>query len=247
MQTRLPPNSEFLQYLAACSDDNSNTQEEPHLPSLNDLSKSLGVSVSVLREQLEVARALGLVEVKPRTGIKRLPYSFHPAVRQSLFYAMALEPGYFNEFSELRNHVEASFWYEAVGHLLPDDFTLLDQLLARAWQKLNGTPIQIPQEEHRLLHMTIFSRLGNPFVQGILETYWEAYEAVGLNVYADYQYLQQVWTYHQRIVERIQAGDHEAGYQALVEHKDLLHHRLSGSQPTQNPEPIHPLEIKELK
>ncbi len=245
MQNRLVHQSEFLQYLAACSDEQPQGQADPHLPSLTDLSKNLGISVSTLREQLEVARALGLVEVRPRTGIKRLPYSFQPAVQQSLFYALSLDHAYFSSFSTLRNHVEASFWHEAVRKLLPEDIAALENLLQRAWQKLNGSPIQIPHEEHRLLHLTIFSRLENPFVQGILETYWQAYEAVGLNVYADYQYLQQVWTFHRRIVESIHSADYESGYRALVEHKDLLHHRLSGSQTELNPEPIHPLEIKE--
>ena len=69
-----PEISEFLRYLA------SHEEAEGSLPSLNDLSRELGISLAGLREQLEVARALGLVEVKPRTGIRRKPYSFTPAV-----------------------------------------------------------------------------------------------------------------------------------------------------------------------
>jgi hypothetical protein len=38
---------------------------------------------------------------------------------------------------------------------------------------------------------------------GLLEAYWDAYEAVELNTYADYAYLQEVWRYHERIVEAI--------------------------------------------
>jgi DNA-binding FadR family transcriptional regulator len=73
--------------------------------------------------------------------------------------------------------------------------------------------------------MAVFRRLENPFVQGILEAYWEAYVAVGLNAYADYTYLQEVWEYHQQMVDAICDGEFERGYQALVEHKDLLYHR----------------------
>ena len=84
--------SEFLAYLAANTQTGDvNTQ----LPSLHEISKELGVSVATLREQLEVARALGLVEVRPRTGIKRLPYGFLPAVRQSLSYAISLDTSFF--------------------------------------------------------------------------------------------------------------------------------------------------------
>lgn len=213
----------FIEYLAGMPAGDCDSCDR--LPSLSELSKELGISIASLREQMEVARALGLVEVKPRTGIRRLPYTFGPAVRQSLFYALALDRSEFEAYSQLRNHVEASFWEEAVRKLTPGDHATLRQLTEDAWAKLNGTPIQIPQREHRLLHQTVFCRLDNPFVQGLLDAYWEAYDAVGLNVYADYGYLQQVWRFHQEMVDAICVGDFSRGYQALVEHTDLLYHR----------------------
>ena len=185
----------------------------------------MGISVAALREQLEVARALGLVEVKPRTGIRRQAYSFFPAVNQSLMYAVQLDRSYFNAFAELRDHVEASFWFEAVQKLQPEDQQQLQSFVEQAWSLLNGSPVQIPHDEHRKLHLTIFSRLDNPFVTGILEAYWDAYEATGLNVFTEYAYLQQVWSYHQKMVDAICQGDFEVGYTALVEHKDMLYHR----------------------
>ena len=196
---------------------------------MNDLSEHLGVSVARLREQLEVARALGLVEVRPRTGIRRLPYTFSPAVRHSLAYAIEIDRSYFDAFSDLRNHLEAAYWFEAVSKLTTQDYQELTNLVDRAWNKLRSSQIQIPHAEHRQLHLCIFGKLDNPFVLGILEAYWEAYEAVGLNLYAGYEYLQSVWQYHQRMVDAICAGDFDAGYQALVEHKDLLYHRPVGS------------------
>jgi len=213
--------SEFLQYLA--QHEESNGQK---LPTLNALSHELGVSVASLREQLEVARALGLVEVKPRIGTKRLPYSFTPAVRQSLRYALILNNENFQKYSELRNHVESAYWFEAVQLLTVDDKSELQNLLTRAKERLNGNSIQIPHEEHRKLHMVIYQRLENPFVTGLLEAYWDAYEAVGLNVFTgSLSYLEEVWEYHTQMVEAICNGDYEAGYQALIQHTDLLHNR----------------------
>ena len=215
-----PELSEFLKYLA------THEEVQQGLPTLKKLSRKLGVSVASLREQLEVARALGLVEVKPRLGTKRRDYSFTPAVRQSLGYALALDNEHFRKYAELRNHVESAFWYKAVERLTVEDKQELQNLVARAWEKLRGTPIQVPHEEHRNLHLKIYSRLENPFVTGILEAYWEAYESVGLNVFAGgYEYLEEVWQYHQQMVEAICNGNFEAGYQALVKHTDLLYHR----------------------
>ncbi|HXF85131.1 MAG TPA: FCD domain-containing protein [Anaerolineales bacterium] len=222
IRDRTSPNiSEFLRYLAA------HEEADRGLPTLGELSRELGVSVASLREQLEVARALGLVEVKPgRGGRRRRPYSFTPAIRQSLGYAIALDDGYFRKYSELRNHIEAAFWYEAVEKLTEADKETLRALVERAWEKLRRTPVQVPHEEHRNLHLLIYSRLENPFVIGILEAYWEAYEAVGLNVFTGgYEYLQQVWQYHQKMVEAICSGNYRSGYEALVAHTDLLFQR----------------------
>jgi DNA-binding FadR family transcriptional regulator len=215
--------SEFLDYLAATYEPDEDCER---LPSLRALSKQLGVSVSSLREQMEVGRAMGLVEAKPRTGLRRLPYSFTPAVEQSLFFAIALEQDSFLKFADLRQNLETAYWYQAVDLLTEDDHMFLKDLMIRGWGKLRGTPVKIPQIEHRELHLTIYRRLDNPFVSGILEAYWDAYEAVGLNLYADYQYLEEVWTYHQRMVDAICGGTLEDGYQALVEHTDLMRHRV---------------------
>ncbi len=220
--------SDFIQYLATTADlfpvaDDFTAGNR--LPTLQALSEILGVSVSRLREQMEVARVLGFVDVRPRTGIRRRPYTFLPAVRQSLDYAIKVDRSLFEHYSDLRNHVEAAYWYKAVDLLEETDKVHLHELVDRAWQKLRGTPIRIPHREHRDLHLTIFNRLENPFVAGILEAYWEAYEAVGLNLYAEYSYLEQVWSYHRQMVDSICSGDFDAGYQALVEHKDMLYHQ----------------------
>jgi DNA-binding FadR family transcriptional regulator len=215
--------SEFIRYLAA------HERDEASLPALTDLSQELGISVASLREQLEVARALGMVDVRPRVGVRRLPYRFLPAIRQSLGYAMALDEANFLLFADLRKHVEAAYWHEAVEKLTAEDHIRLQSIMEHALAKLQGERVQIPHDEHKQLHLTIYGRLNNPFVSGILEAYWEAYEAIGLNVFTDYQYLQEVWQYHQQMVEAICTHDYETGYKALLEHTDLLYHRPANS------------------
>jgi DNA-binding FadR family transcriptional regulator len=215
-----PEISEFLRYLA------SHPEAETSLPSLSELSRELGISVASLREQLEVARALGLVEVRPRTGTRRLAYSFAPAVKQSLAYALALNQSYFEKYSELRNRIETAYWDEAVALLTEDDKRELQNIITLAFDKLRGNPVQVPHEEHRKLHLIIYSRLNNPFVTGLLEAYWQAYESVGLNMYAGgMDYLEKVWGYHKTMVQSICNGNYAAGHKALTTHIDLIAHR----------------------
>ncbi len=222
MNDKLPSDqlSEFMKYLAT-----SNLGEDDRLPPLSELSKILGISIASLREHLEVARVMGLVEVKPRTGIRRKHYTFKPAVLQSLFYAQAVNEDSFRAFSDLRNHIETSYWYQAVGMLTSEDHQELRGLVAKAMEKLHGTPVQIPHQEHRQLHLTIYKRLNNPFVMGLLEAFWEMYEAYGLGYYTDLNYQERVWDYHKRMVEAICSRNFNVGYDALTEHMDLIFQR----------------------
>jgi len=183
------------------------------------------MSMGKLREQFEVARMLGLVEASPRRGIMRTEYSFLPAVRLSLLAALAVNPAHFDAFGGLRAHLETAYWEEAVALLTDADLAALRSLVASAWQKLSEPRIQIPYQEHRELHLTIYRQLDNPFVVGLLEAYWDAYEAVELNTYADYAYLQAVWRYHERIVDSLCAGDVAEGKRLLIEHMQLLNVR----------------------
>ncbi len=217
--------SDFINYLINTTSQSNNGR----LPSLIELSQKTGISVAGLREQLEVAKVLGFVEARPKIGIRRLPYSFRPAVRQSVTYAVSIAPETFQGFSDMRNRLEAAYWYQAVELLTPEDIQQLRMFVQRAKNKLSKDPVQIPHIEHRNLHLKIFSRLNNQFVIGFLEAYWDVYEAIGMDVYTDYSYLQRVWEYHDRMVEAIANGDYSSGHQALIDHMALIKQR---SQPS---------------
>lgn len=213
--------SGFLSFLAN-TDSNGDAER---IPSLAELSHQLGISVASLREQMEVAKAMGLVEARPRTGIRRLPYTFKPAVVQSLNYALAVDSNTFAAYSDLRSHIEAAYWYQAVHSLNEQDHQDLRELIRSAFAKLHGQPVQIPHAEHRALHLAIYKRLNNPFVMGLLEAFWEVYEVFGLDVYSDLEYHERVWDYHARMVEAICNRNVTVGYDALMEHMDLIYQR----------------------
>ncbi len=204
---------------------------EARLPPLEQIGRKLGHSVPNLREQLAVARALGLVDAKPKVGIRLRPYSFTPAVSLSLRVAVALDRSYFDQFAELRREVERAFFRRAAQALRSQERRELQALVQRAWNKLNERPPRIPHREHRDLHLTLYRCLDNTFVKGVVEAFWDLYEAVGLNRYADIEFLRKVWQYHQRIVELIIAEDYDAAQKWFDEHLDML--KLREPQPPQ--------------
>ena len=211
---------DLIEYLSGYDHNHSNADCE--IPSLKELSDEQGVSIAKLREQLSVARSFGFVEVQPKTGIKRLPYSFSPAVINSLSFALSLDRGYFDDFSNLRRQIEGNYWFEAVEKLEEKDFFKLQELVDKAWEKLDSSPPRLPHQEHRDLHLTIYGKIENVFVTGLLEAYWDAYEEIGLHRYTELAHLKNVWEYHRKIVEALCNGEVEEGYKMLMEHMDLL-------------------------
>jgi Transcriptional regulators len=124
------------------------------LPPLEELSAERGISISKLREQLEVARALGLVEVKPRTGIRVCPYSFLPAVRLSLLYALAQDRRLFDAYARC-----AIMWSSPSSmrqwRCLPPRITPISNRSSSApLPSFAEDPPRIPHAEHRELHLT---------------------------------------------------------------------------------------------
>lgn len=218
--TQINLDSDLLDYIV-----DRGFQPGDRLPSISELQQEghLGISASKIREQLEVARALGLVEVRSKTGMRLKPYAFAPAVRLSLFFALATDQHNFELFTVLRNHIEVAFWHEACAVLTDEDKLKMRACIEEARAQLEN--LRIPNAEHRTFHLTLFRRLENPFVLGLLEAYWDAYNAVEVSRYADYEYLQSVWNYHERILDAICAGDFDAGQAAFVEHTHLLRYQ----------------------
>lgn len=209
--------SDFLKYLA-----HHHLKPEERVATLNEISEELGISVGKLREQLAVARSLGFVSVQTRNGIQKQPFDFKPAVLTSLLFGLGTGETQFAQYSELRRAIEKSMWPQAAALLTAADKQALRHLVEQAWQKLRSHPVHIPNSEHREFHLKIYSRLGNPFVQGLLEAYWDAYEASELTRFANYQYWVDVWTYHEKIVDALDINDFDLGLTRLIEHFCLL-------------------------
>ncbi len=218
----------FLQYLIRKYREFQEQGVDPkewRLPPLHQISELLGSSVPNLREQLAVARALGFVEAKPKVGIHLRPYTFRPPVSLSLQVAVAMDRHHFDQYLDLRRRLEKMYFMEAVQSLTEEDKQELKVLVDEAFQKLSEDPIRIPHREHRDLHLIVYRRLDNPFVRGLLEAFWDAYEAVGLSRYKDLEYLRTIWDYHKRMVQAIMEDDYQAAYQALVQHLGMLEQR----------------------
>lgn len=202
--------------------------EPVKLSPMDDLAHELGVSRGKLREELVAVEAYGVVEMRPGDGTYVCPFDFYTAIRTLVLYGTACDWKHFDHFYKLRVQIEIGFWEEAVGRLTEEDKQALQHILEHAERKLKASWAEIPHREHRDLHLFVFRRLENEFVQGLLKAYWDTYEAVGMHRYFDYAYYEKIWAGHRKMVEAIVAGKLEEGKQAMTEHFVLLEDRLQG-------------------
>ncbi len=216
----------ILQYIVDEELAAQGASEPVKLPPLDELAARFGVSLGKLREELVVARAYGVVDMRPGDGTYVRPFDFYTAIRTVILYSIACDWRNFDHFYRLRVQVETGFWDEAVRALDQKDQEELLSILESAERRLKGTPAEIPNKEHRDFHLLMFRRLDNQFAQGILRVYWDAYEAVGLHRYFDYRYYESMWASHRTMAEAIVAGRYEEGKRALSEHFTLLENRL---------------------
>ena len=222
MNTQIYRNEKQIQLLEYLSDI---YKQKRQIPTLNKMSRELGISISSLREQIEVPKALGIVTSGPKNGILFKEYSFTPAVLSSISYALKIDQRYFWQYSKIRRVLEESFFIEAAQCIKEFEIHELVKIVETAREKLNQNPIQIPHAEHKQFHLKIYSELDNVFVKGLLEGYWHVYESFGLNVYTNYEYLQNVWDFHERITQAILEKDYSKGQFWLITHMGMISQR----------------------
>jgi GntR family transcriptional repressor for pyruvate dehydrogenase complex len=217
---------EILLYIGGEDFEEYDESGAAKLPSMDELCRGMGVSKGKLREQLIAAQALGVVDMRPGDGTYVLPFDFYTPTRTLVLYAISRNRSNFDRYYELRVQLEAAFWDEAARRLTQKDKEALQKVIHQAQERLGGERAELPHSEHRDFHMLIFSKLDNEFVLGLLRSYWDAYETVGLHIYFDYDYYREMWASHQAILDAIVADEYEKGKEILVQHFSLLGDRL---------------------
>jgi DNA-binding FadR family transcriptional regulator len=211
--------SDLLDYLAEAH------QTKTPIPSIPELSNQLGISVASVREQLEVARRLGFVDVKTKVGIQTREFCLNPLLELGIGYGAKVQPHLLDALRDLRKHIEISYWHETAPQLTSLEVQRLHNIVDDALIKISHEPKYMPAQEHREFHTQIFLHLDNAIAASILETFWNMTAETERVMVHDPVYLQNVWSYHRRIADALASRDFERGYQWLIEHMDLVKQR----------------------
>jgi GntR family transcriptional repressor for pyruvate dehydrogenase complex len=144
-----------------------------YLPSETDLTKTLGIGKSSVREAIKMLQAMGVVEVRRGQGtvVRRHP---GPDTISPLVFQLIMEAGYPDDLVELRLMFEPAYSVMAMERATPDDHEHIRRALERLERSVrSGTPAA---DDDMAFHLAILKATKNPLVIRIGETIYQLFK-----------------------------------------------------------------------
>jgi GntR family transcriptional regulator, transcriptional repressor for pyruvate dehydrogenase complex len=184
------------------------------LPSERELGELFGVSRPVVREAVRSLTAKGLLADNPRRGhvVQALG---RETVTESLTLYLRGQQLDYGKLMEVRALVEVENAGLAAGRASSQQVEVLRQAAARLTLGLPAPDAALADVE---FHRAIATATDNAFFEILIDSIREVLLTVQLPTLADEAIVKQVQLDHQRIVERIAAGDVEGSRLAMRDH-----------------------------
>ncbi len=197
------------------------------IPPERELSESLGVGRSTLREAVKVLAMLGLLEVRPGQGT-------FVADGSSDFYAAPLAWGLLigersiTELVEVRSLLDCEAASLAAQRATKEELENLGQDYERMRQAMiDGDPIQFAEADVRF-HMSVALGAHNTVIFQTMRTIRRLLELWISKVLVDLESLSVTLDEHRQVYERICDGDANGAKEAMRRHVQAAADRLSG-------------------
>jgi GntR family transcriptional regulator, transcriptional repressor for pyruvate dehydrogenase complex len=193
-----------------------------YLPSETELTQTLGVSKSSVREAVKMLQAMGVVEVRRGQGTL---VRTHPgaAYISPMIFQLILESGYPEDLVELRLMFEPAFTVMAMRRATDEDLARIGKALERLEASVRSRT-QVAEDD-LAFHLAILRATGNRLVVRIGETIFQLFEP---SISISMQHIpERAVQDHRRIYEALCARDEarlrEAVLQSYDGWKESLH------------------------
>jgi DNA-binding FadR family transcriptional regulator len=192
------------------------------LPSETLLADLLGVSRPSLREASRSLQALGIVDVRPGSGLYVSDFSFHPLIDQ-LPYGLADSAAAFQEILTVREGMESGLM-PALARL-PASTELVECAAIAERMAVYEQRGEAIDAVDRDFHLRLYRPLGNTLVDRLIELFWDVFarlrRAMPDRAESDRAAV------HTRIVSALQAADSDAAVAHMRLHFDDLRRRAA--------------------
>jgi GntR family transcriptional repressor for pyruvate dehydrogenase complex len=193
-----------------------------YLPSETELTQTLGVSKSSVREAVKMLQAMGVVEVRRGQGtlVRTQPGAGYIS---PMIFQLIMESGYPDDLVELRLMFEPAFTVMAMRRATDEDLARIGKALERLEASVRSRT-QVAEDD-LAFHLAILRATGNRLVVRIGETIFQLFEP---SISISMQHIpERAVQDHRRIYEALCARDEvrlrEAVLQSYDGWKESLH------------------------
>ncbi len=182
-----------------------------YLPTESELSKSLGIGKSSVREAIKMLQAMGVVEIRRGQGtiIRRHP---GPGFISPLIFQLLIDNGYPEDLVELRMIFEPALSVLAMQRATEADLAEIERaLLALEAAVRAGTPVA---DDDIAFHLAILRATKNPLVMRIGETIFQLFKP---SIAVSMEHIpERAMRDHRRLFEALRARDEARLRQAVL-------------------------------
>jgi GntR family transcriptional repressor for pyruvate dehydrogenase complex len=218
-----------------------------YLPSETELTKTLGIGKSSVREAVKMLQAMGVVEVRRGQGtvVRRHP---GPDYISPLVFQLIMEAGYPDDLIELRLMFEPAFSVMAMERATAEDHERIRKAMERLERSVrSGTPAA---EDDIAFHLAILKATKNPLVIRIGETIFQLFKP---SISVSMQHIaSRAIQDHRRIFDALRSGDGAQVRTAVVRSydgwKESLHrHGVAAGSNRMLKNPFSPRLLKKVQ
>lgn len=198
------------------------------LPSEGQLAKDMGMSRLSLREGVKTLEAVGILEARQGEGIYVKAFTFD-SIFENLPYSFASDGQSLRDLLQVRTALEEGLVGMVVSQTSPEQIAELDALARHMAEKARTG--RTFEDEDRKFHLALYRPLNNPFLNRLVELFWEVFRRLHGNAGVAHWNLEQTAQDHVAIVEALRAGRAEQLTRAMHSHFRQIKERIGPPAP----------------
>ncbi|GAA5502924.1 HTH-type transcriptional regulator LutR [Deinococcus xinjiangensis] len=193
------------------------------LPSEGQLAKDMGMSRLSLREGVKTLEAVGILEARQGEGLYVKAFTFD-SIFENLPYSFATDGKSLRDLLQVRTALEEGLIGMVASKATPDQLGRLEELAQNMMTKAKaGEPFE---EEDREFHLTLYGPLENPFVNRLVELFWEVFHRLHGTAGVTHWNIEQTAQDHLNIITALRTGQPAQAANAMQTHFQQIRERL---------------------
>lgn len=227
MAARIPAHRQAQTSIKQYIEDHRLQPGDP-LPPEGQLAQDMGMSRLSLREGVKSLEAVGILEARQGEGIYVKAFTFD-SIFENLPYSFASDGQSLLDLLQVRTALEEGLVGAVADRASPEQIAELEELARRMVDKARTG--QTFEDEDRAFHLTLYRPLNNPFLNRLVELFWEVFRRLHGSVGVTHWNLEQTAQDHVAIVEALRAGAAGQLTQAMHGHFRQIKERLGAQTP----------------